>query len=172
MAGIEGLHRSWLGAIDRLVDIAASDGALDRRSEAISKWSVSLQVEHLMRTDASVVSWLHATARNMVASDGPGQPNLTGRLVLLTGFIPRGKARAPDFTRPEALDGPALRDGLADVRQRAGGLSDVLDSLANEQATRRHPILGHFTPPRWFRFAVVHHRHHQKIIRDILESPE
>ena len=128
------------------------------------------QLEHLLLVDRSILVWLRAVAKGLIASDGPGGPTWRGHLVVRTGFIPRGKGRAPDVTRPEDMELPALQSGFADVRQEAAALADLLPTLAVDPCTRRHPALGYFTPPQWLRFVYVHHRHHRKIIRDIVKA--
>jgi hypothetical protein len=133
---------------------------------------VQQQLEHLLLVDRGILAWLHAVAKGMMASDGPGSLTWPGRLVIRTGFIPRGKGRAPDRSRPEAMALPALQSGFVEVRAEAEALADLLPTLAADACTRRHPALGYFTPPQWLRFAHVHHRHHRKIIRDIVKATQ
>ncbi len=125
-----------------------------RRHDPTSAWSVQQQLEHLLRVDRHILTWLHAVAN----------------LVIRTGFIPRGKARAPDVAKPDGLELPAIQSGFAEVRDEATALADLLATIAADPCTRKHYVLGYFTPPQWLRFAHVHHHHHDKIIRDILKA--
>jgi len=141
-----------------------------RRHDPTSAWSVQQQLEHLLRVDRHILTWLHAVAKGMMASDGSRGPTLRGHLVIRTGFIPRGKARAPDVAKPDGLELPAIQSGFAEVRDEATALADLLATIAADPCTRKHYVLGYFTPPQWLRFAHVHHHHHDKIIRDILKA--
>ena len=159
-----------MNEIDRSIARAGDEDACAERRESVSRWSVQQQLEHLLLTDRVVLAWLHAVAKGMIASDGLGGPTLRGRVVIGTGFILRGKGRAPDVTRPDGMELPAIRSGLLEAQDQAKALADLLPTLAADSCTRRHPALGYFTPPQWLRFAHVHHRHHGKIIRDILKA--
>jgi hypothetical protein len=156
--------------IARSIARASDQDVCAQRHGATSAWSIGQQLEHLLLTDRVILAWLHAVAKGMMASDGPGGPTWRGHLVIGTGFIPRGKGRAPDVTRPDGMELPAIRSGFAEVQDEAESLADLLPTLAADSCTRRHPALGYFTPPQWLRFAQVHHRHHRKIIRDILKA--
>jgi hypothetical protein len=62
-----------------------------------------------------------------------------------------------------------LTRGFAEARAGVAALQPRLSELGRIDSTRAHPILGHFNPTQWLRFSGVHHRHHRKIIRDILK---
>lgn len=159
-----------MNGIDHSIARAGDEDACAQRHASVSRWSVQQQLEHLLLTDRVILAWLRAVAKGMMASDGPGGPTWRGHLVIGTGFIPRGKGRAPDVTRPDGMELPAIQSGFAEVRDEAESLADLLSTLAADSCTRRHPALGYFTPSQWLRFAMVHHRHHRKIIRDILKA--
>lgn len=159
-----------MNGIDRSIAHAGDEDACARRRESVSRWSVQHQLEHLLLTDRVILAWLHAVAKGMMASDGLGGPTWRGHVVIGIGFIPRGKGRAPDVTRPDGMELPTIRSGFGEVQDQVKALADLLPTLAADSCTRRHPALGYFTPPRWLRFAQVHHRHHGKIIRDILKA--
>lgn len=159
-----------MNGIDRSIAHAGDEDACAQRRASVSRWSVQQQLEHLLLTDRVILAWLHAVAKGMIASDGLGGPTWRGHVVIGIGFIPRGKGRAPDVTRPDGMELPTIRSGFGEVQDQVKALADLLPTLAADSCTRRHPALGYFTPPRWLRFAQVHHRHHGKIIRDILKA--
>lgn len=150
-----------------LRDLAADRDRLALRDAALSDWSVAEQIEHLRRSDLTILR-----AIGDLDPEGPvaGSPTLVGRLVLLTGFIPRGKGKAPGATRPIEVDLAALPDDLDDLRRQFTALDERVDDLAASRATIRHPALGHFTAAQMLVFAAIHHHHHRKIIRDILRA--
>ena len=93
-----------------------------------------------------------------------------GRVVLKTGFIPRGRGKAPRATRPAERDAEDIEAGM---RRLAGRLDELLEQLPLlEEAGWRtlHPYFGALDISEWMRFMDVHHRHHLKIVRDIRKA--
>jgi hypothetical protein len=133
---------------------------------AVSGWSVHQHLEHLWRADAEIVGWLARVREGAVASDGPGS-TIAGAVVLWLGMIPRGKGRAPQFTRPAGSQLQEIVAGFQAVRQDVEILGGALDRLAAATTTRRHPLLGCYTAAQWLRFIHVHHVHHRRIIEEV-----
>jgi hypothetical protein len=133
----------------------------DRTAPAVSAWSVHRHLDH------TALSALHMARliRDLGAGRGEssGRPKLTGRVVLLTGWIPRGKGKAPDFTAPaESVDAARVREMVEEVRAILAE-----DGSPRGKLRAPHPLLGSFTARQWRRFLTVHTRHHLKIVRDI-----
>jgi hypothetical protein len=63
-----------------------------------------------------------------------------------------------------------LADRLRDTRSRVVGLEGSLAQLEASNATRNHFALGDLNAAQWLKFAGIHARHHQKIIRDVLRA--
>ncbi len=167
--------RRLLESMERAVGWSADPTAFAAHAPEVSAWSVGRHLEHLLLSDRRIVGWLEGVGggggsgkRDRDADPGRRGPTLAGRLVLLTGFIPRGRGQAPDFTMPADMSRDALENGFRAMRARVASLEPRLDALAASRATLPHPSLGLFTAPRWLRFAAVHHAHHEKIIRSIL----
>lgn len=159
-------HEQLIAGIERCRELADDETRLLISNDTISGWSVGLHVEHLWRADSGILGWIQKRLDDSApASDGA--PTRTGRAVLVSGWIPRGRAKAPAPSVPEGLDIASLPDRLVELRGLADALQPRLADLHASRATREHPILGHFTPAQWLRFLDVHHRHHDKIIRDI-----
>jgi DinB family protein len=170
------LHRRALDQAETLLALAAGeDEALARPAEKVSRWSTAEHLAHLVLVDRSVLARLdRALAPDQLDDSAIGRarsgaPHLTllGRLVLGTGYIPRGSGRTPDPYRPEAVSLAALRGDLGEVRDRIGGLGERLGELAASERRFRHFLFGELTGMQWLRFMGVHHHHHLKIIRDI-----
>lgn len=159
-----------LDEIDRAAGHCRDHHRCARRHEPTSAWTVQQQLEHLLQTDRSILGWLHTVADGSAVSDGIGSPTMPGRVVMTLGIIPRGRGRAPDFTRPQGIDPAAIEAGFAEVRARTEALTDHLPALATDRRTLKHPALGYYTAAQWLRFAQIHHRHHGNIIRDILKA--
>jgi hypothetical protein len=150
--------------ISSLIEMASDEGLLALAAPSISSWSVGEQVEHLRRSDLTILN-----ALTSLPSDAPreGSPSLVGRLVLSLGFIPRGKGRAPKATEPLDFDVAGLPEKLVDVRLGFAQLEPELERLGRSTATIRHPALGYFNPSQMLAFTAIHHHHHMKIAADI-----
>ena len=97
-------------------------------------------------------------------------PHEIGVSLLAYGSIPRGRGPAPEFTLPDGLPSADVREGFEALRALAAGLEPQLAELDACRHTLPHHVLGHFTPAEWLRFLHLHHRHHEAIIRDILNA--
>ena len=164
---IRSLRRSVDRALDQLAELtvlASNEAVLGLHAPSVSDWSVGEQVEHLRRSDLTI---LEAISSLDVNGPSDGSPDLAGRLVLLLGFIPRGRGRAPGATTPIEVDPQALPRGLESVRTGFAALRADLGRLSRSHATIKHPVLGRFTASQILAFAGIHHHHHQKIIKDI-----
>ncbi len=95
---------------------------------------------------------------------------MAGRIVLLFGAFPRGRGKAPEHTRPAGTSAEELAARFRGVRERVAGLEGSLAQLQDSSATRRHYVFGGLTAAQWIHFSVIHNNHHQKIIRDVLET--
>ncbi|MDE2664226.1 MAG: hypothetical protein OXI39_14665 [Gemmatimonadota bacterium] len=156
--------------IRRCLERAADVAQLDIAAPEVSAWSVQDHLEHLLFSDRSVLDWiLNALARpNPVTREE--SPHEFGVALLARGSIPRGRGPAPDFTLPDGMAPGELQTGFQALRELADGLKPRLAALDTCLHTLPHHVLGHFTPAEWLRFLHLHHRHHEAIIRDILET--
>lgn len=87
-------------------------------------------------------------------------------IVLVFGYIPRGKIRAPKAVQPAGnQDAISLQSHLDHTRQKLLQLAN----LGNGHYFT-HPFLGDFRVKPATRFLCVHTRHHLDIIREILNK--
>jgi hypothetical protein len=134
---------------------------------------VGEQLEHLLLADRKILGGIEgvlAASAQGTAPPGEGGPTPIGRLILWSGTVPRGRAKAPEYTSPAGMAAADLLRGLAEVRAGVEALGTRLGEIGQAPSTRAHPILGHLTATQWLRFTGVHHRHHGKIVRDILKA--
>ena len=134
----------------------------DRTSPAVSRWSIRQQQEHA----ATAARMMADAIRDLNGGGGEpgGRPKLIAHLMFLTGWIPRGKGKAPETVLPgDAPDVDRIRESIADARA-------ILREAGPPGAGNRidHPILGRFTARQWHRFGAIHTLHHLKIVEDIL----
>lgn len=139
------------------------------RVPAVSDWPVLSHLEHICRADQTIIEVLERIADGKIRDRGGG-PTFAGRVVQWTGRIPRGKANAPQPVVPMGLEHEEVTSELHAVKARLTALDPRLTTLAASRATSAHPILGHFTAREWLRFIAVHHGHHERIVRDILDA--
>jgi hypothetical protein len=156
-----------IAGVERCRALADDEARLLASDDGVSAWTVGLHVQHLWRSDSGILGWIQTRLDDPAPAVGAGGPTRTGRAVLVSGWIPRGRAKAPERSEPGTLDIDGLPDRLAELRALADALEPRLRDIHACSATMEHPILGHFTPAQWLRFLDIHHRHHDKIIRDI-----
>lgn len=139
---------------------------LTLRAARVSAWSVGQHLDHLAQANRLCAS----TIARILESPGTGpQPGLTiaGRAVLLTGWIPRGRGRAPSATVPSAASTSETRNRLREAHRAVTALGERLAALDGVRGRLGHPALGGFTAFQWLRFIAIHTRHHLKIIEAI-----
>jgi len=153
-------ERSREQVLGQLAEMKALLAADDAVADDVSAWSVHQHVEHLLLANEGMAGMI-ATGRALQA---PEPKTMLGRVVLMTGFIPRGKGQAPDGTVPEGLS----RDDLLALHARAEQAVRALDveGLTGD-VVGDHPVFGGLTARDWLRFMSVHDHHHLKIVRDI-----
>jgi len=120
--------------------------------------------------DQAILEWIRTVVDGTVDPDPPGRPTVPGYVVLTLGFIPRGRGRAPKGAHPEDRNRAELVVGYAEVGALAESLRGDLPGISRAGQVRRHPMLGCFTARQWLAFTDIHHRHHQKIITDIVRA--
>ncbi len=128
----------------------------------LSQWTPSEHVDHSVKVMSTIVG------RLLDLNAERGRPfSFIGRLILLFGWIPRGKGKSPArlrgarATREElstALDGLAAQLARLDATCLATSRGPIVP----------HPLFGSLTPPQAVRFAAIHTKHHLKIVADLL----
>ncbi len=164
---IRRLQATILAQLDDYLALARDGDELGRRAPEVSGWSVAQQLEHLATVDRSVLQGIEKIDRGEIAERG-GAGTLVGRVILLLGWIPRGKGKAPEKSMPAGLGGEELVAALETAKERFEKLD--LARLETSAGTFPHPVFGHLTAGQWLRFVAVHHRHHGRIIDDIRQA--
>ena len=126
-----------------------------------SAWSA---LEHLDHTIKVASGLLHVLNKEEIPRL-PRGISVIGRLVLLIGWIPRGRGRSPE----RMLPAPATVDEL---QQRLTEMDAQIERVANRTAAVpafpivRHPVFGGLTYAQALRFIAIHTHHHLKILDD------
>ncbi len=146
---------------------------IDRRSSVsnpeVSSWTVVEHLDHVAAVDLEILQRLQKIA-NGTATGENGRPTLVGRLVLMTGAIPRGKGQAPDSFRPTGRSLEAIIEAMNEAHSMASALDTKIPNLSSSPTKMRHFAFGHLNAYQWIRLAHIHHRHHRRIIEYILEA--
>jgi hypothetical protein len=155
--------------IDGLIELAAVPGLHAAEATEVSRWTVGKQLEHLLLSDETILDRFDRLQDGREGPD-PGGPTMLGRLILKTGFIPRGFGKAPGIAKPAGRDAADIAAGLRRLRERVDELDEQLPLLEEAGWRCRHPYFGALEIGEWMRFMDVHHRHHLKIVRDIRKA--
>ena len=169
--GLQADSRANAAIADRLEAMLRwDDQRLYGQAPAVSSWSIAQQVEHVVRASTRMLDMIEllgsGAAHERVRPHG--KPSMTGRAILLTGHIPRGRADAPDGTRPDAVPRrAALTEATTAFIERVRRRSEDAGPLRGFEGVGQHPLLGWFTASQWWRFLRVHAEHHLAVIDDI-----
>jgi hypothetical protein len=172
-AGMRRVHARVLRQLALMARLAqGADPELAARAAPVSGWSVAEQLAHLVLVDRAVLKSLGRILDDPRRPADPRRPpapgiNLVGRLVLGTGFIPRGRARTTAPYHPGAEPIAAVRAGIPEIDDGVRGLAPRLGELEHAGGRSRHRIFGGLGGRQWLRFLAVHHHHHLKIVSDI-----
>lgn len=133
---------------------------LEARNPAVSEWSVREQIHHaLLSADAIARS---------VAESTPGARSpsfsLIKWVVLLTGRIPRGRAKAPEQVKPSAEVSREELEGLL-VRARQ---SLTAAEASDPKAWFEHFVFGVMRRDAAIKLLHIHTRHHLAIVDEVL----
>ena len=145
------------------------DERLYLRDERVSRWSPAQHLDHVAR----VLERVYRGIDVLLEDDDPrilesGRPSFAARMLLLTGWIPRGRGRAPEEVLPEPRPvRHRVRELLERVTAETHAYAAIGDALREAPGRLPHPILGAFNAAEWCRFAFVHTRHHLAIVGEI-----
>ncbi len=142
--------------------IGAGEALVALRVESVSAWSVAQQVDHSLTV-------LRLSIARLAAADKPlSRPiNLLGRTLLLLGWLPRGRGRAPKGTEGQERTAAELVVALAEVRAALAALAANEARLADPTAYVPHPYFGGLNSRQSLRMLEVHTAHHLRIVADI-----
>jgi len=131
----------------------------DKINTQISHQNIGWHVAHSCR----VINTITKTLISSNPENAKPRFNVTYYKVILTNYIPRGKAKAPSFVIPSDLI--TKEEVLADVAQAKESIA--LLSKAGRGQYFTHPVFGDLNRNKTLTFLAVHTNHHLKIIKDI-----
>ncbi len=161
------VHGNVMKLAERLRRLAdESDQRLYFRAEPVSTWSVADHLDHLAKANQAMAGAIRGILDSEADVAGGG-PTLVGRAVLLTGWIPRGVGKAPEYTKPQTGSSEDLRRNLEESQQAVAALAARLGEIEGSRGRTNHFAFGSLTPFQWVRVMEIHTRHHLKIVQAI-----
>ncbi len=159
MRDFDQLHRH-LDRLQALLD--EGEPLLARRVAKVSAWSVGQQADHMLKI----------LDRGLTRVERGGKTpsrgiNLTGRICLGLGWIPRGVGKAPEGMEGTETSAPELAAHLAAIRARLAAVRDRQEGMRPGERVLPHPYFGGLDLPQTVRFWAIHTAHHLKIVDDI-----
>lgn len=131
----------------------------DTSNPKVSQSTVGWQIDHSLKVVIGIISLLKASK-----GEEKSKRTLLGRFCLTTGYIPRGRGKAPkQVLPPEEIKKEDLSKQIKVAKQ----LVSQLDTI-DPRVTFKHPYFGVLNNKQTKRFIEIHSKHHLKIIRDIL----
>lgn len=146
--------------IDELESLIEHAG---KSNTAISKGGVAWHIDHSLK----VINGIVKTLQTSNPDDYKWSFNATKTLVMTTGVIPRGKAKAPKYVR--VAEGTEITE--EDLKKQLAEVKTEINAIENlpKNAHFKHPIFGLVNLADSKKFLVIHTNHHLKIIKDIIK---
>jgi len=145
-----------------------ASGTGEWRSARVSGWSRAEHVRHVLAANAEILAHVEELLADGGATTELGGPSCAGWIVLLCGWIPRGRGEAPAGVKPT---GPRSAVQVhADLELARAQLGRVLAEFARagrSRARRRHQAFGALDAAQWVRYARIHALHHARIAREL-----
>ena len=132
-----------------------------RHNPKVSSGDVAWHIDHCCRVMTGISKALH----NSNPKDFKSAWNFGRFVVLTSGSIPRGRAKAPQSVQSQD---EITIDNLENLFRAANENITLLHSL-NPNSHFLHPYFESLNLKQSIRFIEVHNNHHLKIIRDIMK---
>jgi hypothetical protein len=128
-------------------------------NQNISSRSVGWHFEHTLVSIDLIVEALRKSPQT------PYKPihSFSKYFILITGQIPRGRAKAPSYTLPKQYDQNTLALRINQTRKQIQSIKEI---PTHHYFT--HPFFGPMNKFETKRMLYIHSWHHVKIIKDVL----
>jgi hypothetical protein len=128
-------------------------------NQNISSSSIGWHIEHTLVSIDLIVEALRKLPQT------PYKPihSFSKYFILITGQIPRGRAKAPSYTLPKQYDQNTLALRINQTRKQIQSINEI---PTHHYFT--HPFFGPMNKFETKRMLYIHSWHHVKIIKDII----
>ncbi|BDS11125.1 hypothetical protein [Aureispira anguillae] len=129
-------------------------------NKEVTNSSIGWQISHSLKVINGVAKLLPKSN----PADYKWQFNFARILILTTGNIPRGRAKAPKIVQPkeDEMTEDNLQELFAETKKNL-----AIALKTPPKAHFDHPYFGLLKRDKAFRFLAIHTRHHLKIIEDV-----
>ncbi len=135
-------------------------GEADKHKASVSTVGVAWHLNHCFKVIVSI----YKAVSNSDPAAYKAKFNFKKTFVLTTGYIPRGRGKAPEAVKIEAtVPIEELKKHLEKAKKYAGQMEQLESNNYFE-----HPYFGQLNLKDAQQFIIVHTKHHLKIIRDIV----
>lgn len=142
-------------------DLASYIPAAEKVNPKITGSNVAWQIDHSLKVIKASINML----KNADPSKYQPKFSLVKSVIMFTGKIPRGKAKAPKQVNYKGdISKESLKNQVAELKEIIADLNQI-----PEKNFFRHPIFGDLDKKRTLKFIKIHSKHHLKIIKDIIK---
>lgn len=125
----------------------------------VSKKGTYWQIDHAL----AVLNGVSQALENSQPSNCKPKFSFLKFVIMTTGYIPRGKGRAPKETiSTDVITQSALESSFEKTKSTIKNLKNI-----PEENCFKHPLFGWMSKKDTIKFMGIHTHHHLKIIRDI-----
>ncbi|MDP5100441.1 MAG: hypothetical protein NWQ09_03865 [Nonlabens sp.] len=131
----------------------------DKKNTAVSQAGTYWHVEHCLKILDGIVTVLEKSS----PADYKPKFSFLKFFIMNTGYIPRGKARAPKETVPESVSSKSTLIAM----QEQVRLQLLKINALPANSCFKHPFFGWLNKKETVKFMGIHTKHHLKIMSDI-----
>lgn len=139
---------------------------LESTAPNISQWSIAQHLDHLLKVNTKIISDIKVQK----FQEAIKPINIRGRIILLIGILPRGRAQSPEMVI-------GLNENVDTLHEKYRVCLEILHTiqhdklkLSDKRPVRTHPYFGGLNTHQWLRFISIHNHHHFKIIDEIIKN--
>lgn len=133
----------------------------EKSNPNVTASTVAWQIDHSLKVIKASLMML----KNSDPKKYQPKFSIAKSIVLFTGKIPRGKARAPKQVN---YKGDISQESLKNQAEELKTLVKEINSI-EENKYFSHPIFGDINKKKTLKFVGIHTNHHLKIIKDIIK---
>ena len=148
-------HQESIQAIKQYIPSA------EKSNLAVSKSTVAWQLDHSLK----VLNGIALTLKKSDPKNFKPKFSIQKSIILFTGYIPRGKAKAPKEVN---YKNDISIESLQEQVKQAEKLIQEVEKLP-ASSFFHHPFFGDLDLKTSLKFMGIHTKHHIKIIKDILK---
>ena len=144
------------------------DELLTAPAAGVSEWSAGQHLHHIAQSNRVIARSIAGLVTSESETDADRRVNLAGITILASGYIPRGRGKAPARLHPpSSLAREDIESAVTASVRSIDGLKELAGIIEKRRSRLKHPYLGYLRSSQWLRFMNVHTGHHLRIVRDV-----